>query len=692
MALLLLLGGSGCAVVKVKERAYGDIAAERNLDALSGGRLSVAAASALGSAGLEPDVCAREPEPCIEQLRPLATAEEWLATSAELQLLRMNALPATVGKAAESAAFAPRRAAPEPLAVAPSAAADDPRTRAAVATARYAYAYLFATKRTPEQRVFEARQQQVLQYYNRAVEAIAQAAFTASAGQAEETPTLHVGGLVLGTALHGFEATEIRQDPVALLASDTLGFANLRAVYRRDGFGTDLVAVFPRRGARGAAAASDEDASADPDPDPDPEAEAEPTQATATATAKAASLSGERASNDVPYRDTRYLPVTVTLRFDGEGLDGMLASTRARLDVYNPFRIDQETIAGRQVPLSANYSAAYGVWLARSELARLSLTSLLRPKQARAFHPRVYLNQPYDPDKRVIVLIHGLASSPEAWVNLANELLGDETLRRRYQLWQVFYPTNIDMLSNRAAIAAALQQTFAHYDPQGDDVASRNAVLVGHSMGGVIGRLLVSDSGEHVLDAFLDGLDPALVARVRKDPTLRSLTTFRPMPQFGRAVFMAAPQRGAVVTDGWPLRLVRKLIRLPLDVLRDTAALIQRYQVSDDDLKRLGLHKGKPPTGPDDLSPNSRFMHATRDLPIEPGLPYHVIVAQRDPKLPLAQSSDGLVPYPSAHLDGAVSEKVVVSGHSVQETPQAIAELRRILRQDAAEYEGRGKR
>ncbi|NNC24679.1 hypothetical protein HKX41_11105, partial [Salinisphaera sp. USBA-960] len=27
------------------------------------------------------------------------------------------------------------------------------------------------------------------------------------------------------------------------------------------------------------------------------------------------------ASDDAPYRDTRYLPVTATLRFDGDGLD-----------------------------------------------------------------------------------------------------------------------------------------------------------------------------------------------------------------------------------------------------------------------------------------------------------------------------------------------------------------------------------
>jgi hypothetical protein len=38
-----------------------------------------------------------------------------------------------------------------------------------------------------------------------------------------------------------------------------------------------------------------------------------------------------------------------------------------------------------------------------------------------------------------------------------------------------------------------------------------------------------------------------------------------------------------------------------------------------------------------------------------------------------------VVPYRSAHLQGAESELVITSGHSVQETPQAILEIRRIL-------------
>ena len=47
----------------------------------------------------------------------------------------------------------------------------------------------------------------------------------------------------------------------------------------------------------------------------------------------------------------------------------------------------------------------------------------------------------------------------------------------------------------------------------------------------------------------------------------------------------------------------------------------------------------------------------------------------------LGEGGDGVVSYRSAHLDEAVSELIVQSGHSVQSHPEAIEEIRRILLQ-----------
>jgi hypothetical protein len=46
-------------------------------------------------------------------------------------------------------------------------------------------------------------------------------------------------------------------------------------------------------------------------------------------------------------------------------------------------------------------------------------------------------------------------------------------------------------------------------------------------------------------------------------------------------------------------------------------------------------------------------------------------------------SSDGIVPYWSSHLEGAQSELIVASSHSAHQNPQAIEEVRRILKQNA---------
>ena len=56
----------------------------------------------------------------------------------------------------------------------------------------------------------------------------------------------------------------------------------------------------------------------------------------------------------------------------------------------------------------------------------------------------------------------------------------------------------------------------------------------------------------------------------------------------------------------------------------------------------------------------------------------HSIIAVRT-EAPPTNQHDGVVAYSSAHIEGVVSEKIVISGHSAQGHPDTIAEVRRIL-------------
>ena len=83
------------------------------------------------------------------------------------------------------------------------------------------------------------------------------------------------------------------------------------------------------------------------------------------------------------------------------------------------------------------------------------------------------------------------------------------------------------------------------------------------------------------------------------------------------------------------------------------------------------------PTGINGLSPRSPVLKTLDTLPIT--APYHSIIGDRG-RGDSPNSSDGVVPYWSSHLEGAESELIVPGPHGSYALPQTVAELKRILR------------
>ena len=90
------------------------------------------------------------------------------------------------------------------------------------------------------------------------------------------------------------------------------------------------------------------------------------------------------------------------------------------------------------------------------------------------------------------------------------------------------------------------------------------------------------------------------------------------------------------------------------------------------------------PNSVDTMSPKNRFVQSINKIEPARDIPYHVIVGDRgkggNPGHTKPVKSDGFVPYWSSHMDGAQSELTVPSNHSAHQNPQAIAEVRRILK------------
>ncbi|MGO1718925.1 MAG: esterase/lipase family protein [Luteimonas sp.] len=660
----LLLGG--CAVlnefrpaVEATPMSPGEYIAMKRGDILTAGELSAATAQTIRTVGLETGACGQPSRGCIQALAdiPGLSDERRLSAQAELWVQQATLL------------------APEK-----EASASDEQIDAWLEAARHAYAYLFFTGRAPGERAFEDRQTQVRDYYNHAVQQAAIGLFQRSNGDpasAEPGHVVYMQEWAITTDLSGIRLPQGAL-PEELLPAASLDFAGLRSVYRRDGFGAEVVAVMRETPA---ALAAVEAIAAAGDTGSDRAADAGPTGNGAPARAQRRDQPRGSAYSEMPSP-----ALTVLFRFGGDDLESVLATGEVQVSVHDPYRESVIQLHGQDVPLAANYTAGYGLWLARSGFNRQSLQTLFGRGQG-IDRAHVYLMQPYDPDRRIIVMVHGLASSPEAWVNVANEILGDETLRQSFQVWQVYYPTNLPIAFNHASLREVLDETLQSLDPGRSARASRDIVLVGHSMGGVLSRLLVSSSGDQLWDQMVASreLDDGRLERVRHrlEPILR----FEPFPGVERVILIAAPHRGTDAANNRLGRLISRLIRLPLTLLEGFEDVLQVLAGAEPD----GRDEPKIPNSIDNLSREDPFIRAAADLPISPRVNYHTIIARSDPTVALEASDDGLVPYCSAHLPGAVSEKVLESFHSVQETPEAILEIRRILHADLQGGNGAGE-
>jgi len=636
LTLLLACALAGCslAMVDVKSIPPGEYIALKRGDILTTGELSAATREMLRVAGLDDRGCARPQADCLQALSALHDIDDERRMAALTELWLQRAL-----------SLAPAR----------GEVSSDAQLDAWFEVARHAYAYLFFSARTPGERAFEDRQTQIRDYYNHATQEAATTLFARYAGApGAEGEALQQAGWTIRTSLDGVRLPDGVDLPEELIPASSLQFAGLRSVYRRDGFGAELVAVM----------------------------QPDPVTTIVVPDADAAAQNPHRRQRP-RRRDYSEMPspaLTVLLRFPATDLAQLMATREVALSVHDPYVDSVAQMHGQQVPLAANFTAGYGLWLARSGFARQSLRTLFGRDHG-IDRPHLYMMQPYDPDRRILLMLHGLASSPEAWVNVANEVLGDETLRQNFQIWQVYYPTNMPIALNHTQIRRTVDDALTHFDPDRRARASQDMVVVGHSMGGVIARLMVSSSGDALWDGVMADREiaPGDLRRVQRrlSPFLR----FEPMPQIERAVFIAAPHRGTDIAGTRAGRWISRLVRLPLTFLENFDDVLQTLAGS---AQTPDGSTGRIPNSIDNLSAGDPFVRAAADLPRAPGVTLHTIIAQRDPQVPLAQSNDGLVPYASAHLDDAVSEKVIVSGHSVQETAPAILELRRILHEDVA--------
>jgi pimeloyl-ACP methyl ester carboxylesterase len=368
------------------------------------------------------------------------------------------------------------------------------------------------------------------------------------------------------------------------------------------------------------------------------------------------------------------VPVTALVRLEHVSEGIATGRVEGRLELYTADQATSVDVATQTVPLELEPSAALAYVLEGAPVWRTERSAFLSATR-QPFPEGIILLHPYRRGRVPVVLIHGTVSSPGRWADMLNELQNDPVLRERIQFWLFTYNTSNPILLSASELREALRKIIAEIDPDGQDPALHNLVLIGHSQGGLLTRLMVTDSGTRFWDAAVK----VPLEQLELKPATRALVEktmfFTPLPFVKRVVFIATPHRGSFRVTTFVRSLVHRLVTLPVTFAEGIAEAAQ----SNPEVVSLKALGGIP-NAVDNMLPGHRFVRNLAASPLAPGVIAHSIIAVRG-EGPIASGNDGVVAYESAHLEGVVSEKVVRSRHSTQSEPDTIQEVRRILRE-----------
>lgn len=385
------------------------------------------------------------------------------------------------------------------------------------------------------------------------------------------------------------------------------------------------------------------------------------------------SVVGSRKNNHTPQdkwypAEGVFRPITVTANVT-QSYDTNLLVIQLEFHVMSEPK--QINFANTTYPLTYDLATPYLMLTESAEIDDFELTGLFFADGVED-KLGIYAIEALSSQKKPILMIHGLNSSPLIWRRLSWALYSNPEIAERYQIWHAFYPSGPPPFFNAKRLRAQLDELKSEIFP---DHAIPPMWLIGHSMGGIISRTFVVDSHDALWNKTFTVPPEQLGIPDRELEQLRAIFYLEAKQHVEGAVFIDTPHKGSQDAEGWIGILTSSFIELPTSMRKLFGSIWQ------DNRERFLTEDMRPfmtATGPDSvsvLSPKHPLLIELSKL--TPVVPAYSVIGNRHPERCSAQSgcmtfTDGVVSYQSAHLPTALDELIVLSRHDSYQSPQAI--------------------
>jgi pimeloyl-ACP methyl ester carboxylesterase len=318
------------------------------------------------------------------------------------------------------------------------------------------------------------------------------------------------------------------------------------------------------------------------------------------------------------------IPTSAVLEVDDPRRQLTGSRLTGRLALYTIYDTADIRIDGHTVPLEYDQTAVRALFTVEGKAWTRELSGLLNNALAGpngTNDDNLFALEPHRHGRIPVVLVHGTASSPLRWADMVNDLLEDKAIRDHYEFWFFTYNTGNPIPVSANVLRHALENAVKSLGGVQTDAALGRMVVIGHSQGGLLTKLISIDTGTKLWDAI--SLKPVdeLNLKPETKAMLKEALFVHHLPFVETVIFIATPHGGSYQASLTIVSLFTRLVTLPLSIASAAADVLTNAGEElklDKDRRTFNSLNG--------MSPGNPAIEAMRQIPVAPGIHAHSII------------------------------------------------------------------